>query len=403
VLSIAQTEGDPEGQLIVKGRAIEDGAPLQVHIKRGVVASLTRPTSCALEAPWIGPGWMDLQVNGFAGHDLNRRDVDASTVIAMVRSLWSTGVTALCPTVCTASEEQMLTSLRAIALACQADQLVAASVIGIHVEGPHIAREDGPRGAHPLEQVRPPDIAEYRRWQLAADHRIRIITLSPEYDESMAYIQAVLADGVVASIGHTAATGDQIRAAVDAGARWSTHLGNGAHALIPRHPNYIWDQLAEDRLGAGFIFDGHHLPPSVMKSVLRAKGVQRSTLVTDALAVAGLPPGLYDSAIGGRIELSSAGRVTLVGSPYLAGSAASLGTCISNAIRHADVTFREAVAMVTTNPSRLLNLPIERGHESLRVGAEANLTLVRQTAVPDEIEVAATVVAGRLVYTPPQE
>ena len=219
--------------------------------------------------------------------------------------------------------------------ACDADPLVAASVVGIHVEGPHIAREDGPRGAHPLEHVRPPDIAEYRRWQEAARGRIRIITVSPEYPESVDYIRAIVADGVVASIGHTAADGDQIRAAVDAGARWSTHLGNGAHALIPRHPNYIWEQLAEDRLSAGLIFDGHHLPPAVIRTMLRAKGIERTILVTDALALAGLPPGVYASAVGGDVELLPSGRVVLSGTPYLAGSAATLGVCLGNAVRHA--------------------------------------------------------------------
>ena len=175
---------------------------------------------------------MDLQINGFDGHDPNAADTSAEVVSAMVRSMWRTGVAAACITICTESEDHMLGSLRAVAAACEADPLVAGAVLGIHVEGPHIAREDGPRGAHPLEHVRPPDVAEYRRWQAAAGGRIRIITLSPEYDEAIEYIRAIVADGVVPSIGHSAANGAQIRAAVDAGARWSTHLGNGAHALI---------------------------------------------------------------------------------------------------------------------------------------------------------------------------
>jgi N-acetylglucosamine-6-phosphate deacetylase len=193
------------------------------------------------------------------------------------------------------------------------------------------------------------------------------------------------------------ATADQIRAAVDAGARWSTHLGNGAHALIARHPNYIWDQLAEDRLSAGFIFDGHHLPPPVMQSMIRAKGVERSVLVSDALAIAGMPPGVYASAVGGTIELLASGRVVLRGTPYLAGSAATLTVCVGNAVRHAGVTLRDAVRMVSANPSRLLGLGTARGHETVAAGAAANLTLFRDAADRSDPTIVATIVAGQLV------
>lgn len=385
------------GELVLEGRLIEDGGAVRIVIRKGVVAELERldrdPTSDA----WIAPGWIDAQVNGFQGHDPNAADAEARDVGEMVRALWQWGTAAVCPTICTQSEEHMLRSLRAVADACSADPLVAASIVGIHVEGPHIAREDGPRGAHPLEHVRPPDIAEYRRWQEAARGGIRIITVSPEYEESVPYIRAIVADGVVASIGHTLANADQIRAATDAGARWSTHLGNGAHALIPRHPNYIWDQLAEDRLSAGFIFDGHHLPPAVMRTVIRAKGVERSVLVSDAIKIAGLPPGVYASAVGGDVELLASGRLVLTGTPYLAGSAATLSVCIGNAVRHAGVTLRDAIRMVTANPSRLLCLGVARGYETVRIGVVANLTIFRQPSISSDPKLVATIVAGQLV------
>jgi N-acetylglucosamine-6-phosphate deacetylase len=386
------------GEFVIEGRLIEDGGAVRIVVREGLVAGIHRLERDPASDAWIAPGWIDLQVNGFAGHDPNAADVEAYDVVAMVQGLWQWGTTAVCPTICTQSEERILRSLRAVADACDADPLVAEAVVGIHVEGPHIAREDGPRGAHPLEHVRPPDVAEYRRWQEAARGRIRIITVSPEYEESVAYIRAIVADGVVASVGHTAADGDQVRAAVDAGARWSTHLGNGAHALIPRHPNYIWDQLAEDRLSAGVIFDGHHLPPAVMQTMIRAKGVERTILVTDALALAGLPPGVYASAVGGDVELLPSGRVVLSGTPYLAGSAATLGVCIGNAVRHAAITIRDAVRMVTVNPSRLLDLGVARGHESVRIGARANLTVFRQASVSSDPIVVATIVAGQLAW-----
>ena len=385
------------GGLSLLARSSEDGGAVRVVVEEGFVAAIERTVDDPGDT-WISPGWMDIQVNGYAGHDPNAADADASTTAAMVRALWPQGVSGLCITICTESEAHILSSLRAIVAACDADPLIDSSVVGIHVEGPHISVEDGPRGAHPLRHVRPPDIAEYRRWQEAARGRIRTITLSPEYAEAVPYIQAIVADGVLASIGHTTANGDQIRAAVDAGARWSTHLGNGAHALIRRHPNYIWDQLAEDRLSAGFIFDGHHLPPAVMKTFLRAKGVERTVLVSDAVSMAGLPPGRYTLFDGGEVELLASGRLELVGTPLLAGAVTALPTCVANAVRHAGATLSEAVRMVTTNPARLIGLPIAAGRESLRTGMAANLTMYRRSEETGNIEVVRTVLGGTVVY-----
>ncbi len=370
---------------------------------RGARVAMDGPRLAAVEeaasgrGSWIAPGFIDVQVNGYAGHDVNAAHPSADEVAAMVRALWTRGITGVCPTVCTASPADMVARIRAVADACDAEPLVARSVLGIHVEGPYISAEDGPRGAHPLEHVRSPSLAEYASWQEAAGGRIRIITLSPEHPEAIGYIEAVTADGVVASIGHTAATSEQIHAAAGAGARFSTHLGNGAHALIPRHPNYIWDQLADDRLMAGFIFDGQHLPPSVMKTVVRAKGIDGTILVSDAIEVAGLAPGVYSSSIGGRVELEASGRVNLVGTPYLAGSSASLVECLGNAIQFAGLTISDAVRFISANPARLLGIDGPGGRGTVRAGMGADLTVFRVS--PDgQIIVERTVVGGQTVY-----
>jgi N-acetylglucosamine-6-phosphate deacetylase len=381
----------------LEGRSVPDGLPIRITIAGGVVASIEDQAANAASA-WIVPGWLDLQVNGFEGHDPNAAKATPGETIEMVRALWRHGVTGVCPTICTESEAHIVDCLRAIASACESDALVAASVVGVHVEGPHISREDGPRGAHPLRHVRPPDLDEYRRWQEAAGGRIRIVTVSPEYAESVAYIRAIVADGVVASIGHTGADSEQIRAAVEAGATWSTHLGNGAHATIRRHPNYIWDQLAEDRLSAGFIFDGHHLPPAVMQTVIRAKGVERTVLVSDAVLAAGLEPGEYHLADGLPITLQPSGRLEMTGTPYLAGAAAPLEVCVANATRYAGLSIADAIRAVTTNPSRLLGLGSLAGHEALQIGARANLTLFRQDTETLDVIPLATVVDGVQVF-----
>jgi N-acetylglucosamine-6-phosphate deacetylase len=386
--------------LVLTGRSAEDGRAVRLTVRDGRIASIERD-DVATGDVWVSAGWTDSQINGYGGYDPNAAGADGAVVSAMVRALWPEGVTGSCVTICTESAPRMLEGIRSVAEACERDPLAAASIVGIHVEGPHLAREDGPRGAHPLRHIRPPDIDEYRRWQDAAGGRIRIVTVAPEYDEVIPYIRAVVADGVLVSIGHTAASGDQIRAAVDAGARWSTHLGNGAHAVIRRHPNYIWDQLAEDRLSAGFIFDGHHLPPAVMRTVVRAKGIERSILVSDALAIAGLPAGEYELFDGTPVLLLPSGRLELKGTPYLAGAATALPACVANAIRHAGVTLADAVRMVTANPSRLLGLPTVDGRESLREGVAANLTMFRRSEATGDVEIVRTVLGGSVVYQAP--
>ena len=380
----------------IAGRLAETGQAVRVELAGARIARIV-PAQMA-PPRWIAPGFIDLQVNGYAGHDINAPDVTPETVARLVRALWPVGVTTLCPTVITASEARIRRSLRAIAAARAADPLVAHAIPAIHVEGPHISPEDGPRGAHPPEHVRPPDLTEFRRWQEAAGGRVGIVTLAPEHHGALDYIGALAREGVVVALGHTAAAEERIRAAVDAGARLSTHLGNGAHARLARHPNYIWAQLAEDRLAASLIFDGHHLPPAVMKTMLRAKGIERAILVSDAVAVAGLPPGLYETPVGGTVELLPNGRLTIPGTPYLAGSASTLGEGVANALRHAGATLAEAVRLATANPARLLRLDGPDGRDTVRAGKAADLTVFAIDPATRDLTVELTVVRGAVVY-----
>src|SRR5262249_52307313 len=217
---------------------------------------------------YLSPGWIDLQVNGFAGVDYNSWQTPQEEIARSLQALFSTGVTRFYPTVITGSPGDMRGALENLARA--KDTLTDGDAMdGFHVEGPHISPEDGPRGAHPKRWVRPPDVDEFRRWQDAARGHLRLVTVAPEWPQAPHYIEALAAQDIVVSIGHTNASGAQIADAVSAGATMSTHLGNGAHQVLQRHPNYIWEQLAEDRLVASFIADGVHLPASFLKVALR--------------------------------------------------------------------------------------------------------------------------------------
>jgi N-acetylglucosamine-6-phosphate deacetylase len=342
----------------------------------------------------VAPGWIDLQVNGFAGVDYNDPRAALEDVGRSIRALFATGVTRFYPTVITAAPQDMLDALRNLAHA--RDALAEGEAIGgFHVEGPHISPEDGPRGAHPRTWVRPPDFDEFRRWQEATDRGIRIVTLAPEWPEAPRYIEKIVAQGVMAAIGHTAADAGEIAAAVSAGATLSTHLGNGAYSVLPKLSNCIWEQLAEDRLMADFIVDGVHLPPSFLKAALRAKGVARSVLITDAAAPAGCSPGRY--RLGEQeVELTSDLRVVLAGQERLAGSALRMDRGLENLIRLAGLSLEEAVRMATVNPAKAGMVPGRlRG---LASGDRADLVEFQFDPERARIEVESTWVGGRRVY-----
>jgi N-acetylglucosamine-6-phosphate deacetylase len=287
----------------------------------------------------------------------------------------------------------MLAGLQAVVRAREADATLARAIPAIHVEGPYLAAEDGPRGAHPLEFVRDPDWEHFQRFQEAAEGQIKILTLAPERAGALPFIEKVVASGVLISIGHTGASPEQIRDAVQAGARMSTHLGNGAHAQIARHPNYIWEQLANDDLFASIITDGHHLPPSVAKCFARVKGPERLCLVSDAVSLGGCPPGIYS---GGRHEVLPSGKVVLAGTPYLAGAGHLLDTCAANALRFTELGLAGVARATSTNPARLLGLEAQKGR--VAPGYDADLTLFRLPPDDGPLEIVATVLGGEIVY-----
>lgn len=346
---------------------------------------------------WLAPGFCDLQLNGYGGYDFNLNawggaDEVSNSPEPIFALAAHAGTALLCPTITTNSRESTCTAFATLSRVLDLNPLLARAVPGLHLEGPYIASEDGPRGAHPLEHVRDPDWDEFRTFQDAAGGRIRICTLAPERPGALPFIERLVASGVVVALGHTGADPETIRDAIRAGARLSTHLGNGAHSRIARHPNYIWEQLAQDELFASLIADGHHLPPAVLKCFARAKGAERLALVSDAVSLGGLGPGVYG---GGRFEVLPSGKVVLAGTPYLAGAGHLLDTCIANCLRYTDLTLPQVVRSVTEVPARILGLETHKGH--LQIGYDADLTLFRRQS-DGAIEIAATVCGGEIVY-----
>ena len=295
------------------------------------------------------PGLFDLQVNGFGGIDFNAADLTADRVGEALQRMRSTGVTRCLPTLITSSFEQFAASARVLS------RMTCPAIAGIHMEGPYVSPEDGTRGAHPREHVKPATIDDFNRRQDAAGGRIVLVTLAPEVAGAVRLIEHLVVSGVRAAIGHTAATPGQVADAIAAGATLATHLGNGCAQMLPRHPNVIWELLAADAVLASVIVDGHHLPPATVKAMVRAKGERRMILVTDAVAAAGCAPGRY--TIGNvTSELSADGRVSLPGTPYLAGSALTLDRAIANTVRFTGLPIDDVAPMASAIPASCLGM-----------------------------------------------
>lgn len=302
---------------------------------------------------YVGPALVDLQVNGFAGVDFNVATTTPDDVTRALDAMEATGVGLCLPTIITSSTAHF---------AHCAETVLASrhpSIAGLHMEGPYISPENGFRGAHPLECVCAASVDDFARRQDAAQGTIRLVTLAPEVPGALALTEALADQGIRVAIGHTNANTAQLADAVRAGATLSTHLGNGCAVTLPRHPNVIWDQLADDGLIASLVVDGHHLPPSTVKVMVRAKTPERCILVTDAMMAAGCPPGRYH--IGDlEVELSPTGRVAAPGSPTLAGSSLTLDRAVALTVQMADIPLREAIAMASTQAAAYLGL-VPRG------------------------------------------
>jgi N-acetylglucosamine-6-phosphate deacetylase len=397
----ALTEHPPRMKVV--GRHFRSGQPVELRLADRIV-EVSAPaggSTLATDLPWIAPGLVDLQINGYRGHEFGSPQTTVEAVVQIVEQLPAFGVTRFLPTVTTASRETLLHALSVLARAVATVPRVASSVAGVHLEGPYISAADGPRGAHPARHCRPPDWSEFAELQSAAGGLIRLVTLSAEFAEAPQFISRLRDAGITVALGHMNANAAQIRAAVDAGATLSTHLGNGADPILPRHPNYIWDQLAEDRLTATLIADGHHLPPAVVKSFVRAKTPERIVLVSDLSGMAGLPAGEYSTDFC-RIEILADGRIVVAGQrQMLAGAARPIAAGIANAMRFAGVDLAAAVDMATSAPLRVIGLP----SVELTVGQPADVVLLRlqrdREGLPCEVTIERTIAGGQVVFERP--
>jgi N-acetylglucosamine-6-phosphate deacetylase len=379
--------------LHVRAKHYATGQQVELVCEHGRIARLSPVGEghVDVETGWVAPALFDLQINGCDGVSFNSPRLCEEDVRRVVSVCRRHGIGALCPTLITNSREALLHGFATIRSARESDADLSRAVPALHLEGPYISAEDGPRGAHPRSHVRRPDWDEFCRFQDAAGGRIRLVTLAPELDGALSFIEKLTASGVVVALGHTAASGACIRSAIAAGARLSTHLGNGSHAVLPRHENYLWEQLAADELWASVISDGHHLPPAVLRCILRVKTPARTILTCDASSLAGLPPGRYREW-DQDFEVLPTGRIVVPGTTFLAGSGVFTDACIGHLLALGEVSLADAIDMAGARPRQLLGLETQ----GLQVGALADLVLF-DWQMGGAFRVVATVIAGRVV------
>ncbi len=378
------------GTVLTPFEAIEDGAVLArdgVIVRVGARAELVgerAEVETDASGKVVCPGFIDLQVNGGGGALLT--EAPAVETVERMANYWvRTGTTSLLPTAVTADEENMARALAAVHEAMQRSS-PGARVLGAHLEGPFIS--PARKGAHDERFIRRPDVALFERLLTAGAGALRLITLAPELPGGLDLLAAAREAGVIVSIGHTDATYDETKHAVDAGVVMATHLFNGMRPLVHREPGVVGASLESDRITAGLIADNVHVHHSMLGLICRAKGPERVALVTDALWSTGEGAGME--------ELQGRGIALRDGAWYLrdgtlAGSALSMNVAVRNMHRLAGVPLIDCVRMATEAPARVLGRQDEIG--ALKPGARADIVMC-----DEDMSVWKVFVGGKLAY-----
>jgi len=382
----------------IEGFFYLDHSPISVEIMNGKILKITRLKDIPKDFPevYIAPGFIDNQVNGYAGvsFSLGGGDLTFEGIQKATMALWKEGVTSYLPTLTTNDKSVLLKNLSLLNEA-KDNPLLLGSIPGFHLEGPYISPEDGYRGAHPLQYVCKPDWNEFMEYCLASGGNILQITLAPEMEDALDFITKCRNENIVVALGHHNASSDIITKAVDQGAQISTHMGNGVANMINRHHNPFWPQLSDDRLMISIIGDGFHLLPEEIRTFYLVKGAEKTIITSDATSYATLPPGKYRTSEGDTLEITSEGMLrNLNQNGGLYGSASPITKGVGNVLKVTGCSLAEAFQMASSNPAHLYGLN-DRGE--IKTGLRADLVLF--TLDRFTIKINKTIVAGHVVYT----
>ncbi len=385
-----------QAQQVIEGIHYQTGKPVQITVKKGKIKGVKpiKALSPTSEKVYVAPGFFDNQVNGFAGISFAfaESDLTVEGIEQVTGVLWKYGVTTYLPTLTTNSKEVLIKNFKMLAGSMD-DKKLRGSIPGFHLEGPYINPEDGFRGAHPKRFVRLPDWDEFMEINKAAGGKIIHVTIAPEMEGAQEFIKKCKENGIVVAIGHHNASTQQVNEAVVNGASIATHLGNGCANMINRHRNPLWPQLANDDLSVSIICDGFHLLPEEIKVFYKAKGTDKTIIVSDVTSYASLEPGEYKTQTGETIELTKDGMLRYPAQNVLYGSASAITKGVGHIMEVTGCSLADAIKMSSTNPAELNGLT-DRG--TLEPGKRADIILF--TLDGFKIDIQKTYVSGDLVY-----
>ena len=376
----------------INGIHYKDGKPVSLELINGNISDISRPNELIENSSWyLAPGLIDIQINGYMGVDFSGPDLTVEEIKNATKALWRVGVTSYFPTIITSDFSRMKKNFTILSKAKE-DPEIGSSLAGFHLEGPYISPVDGFRGAHLEKYTRKPNWQEFLILQKAAKNNIRLITVAPELDGAIQFIKKLVDSGVIVSLGHHNGSVSQIKDAVTAGARMATHLGNGCANMINRHNNPIWPQLSNDLITPSIIADGFHLNREEIRTFYKTKGADNTILVSDALDLAGLPPGEYIR--GERKLLLTPNVVKFPDINALAGAASPISKCLEVVMDFTNCSLEDAIKMASLNPAKMFSLN-DRG--LIKKGKRGDIVLF--TMKGDKIQIKKTFVAGKEVYS----
>lgn len=339
----------------------------------------------------IAPGYIDAHTHGGNGYDFLSSSPDE--IDAILAWLPTTGVTSVLPTIATAPLEEQLQAIKNVH-AASLERPPGAEIIGIHLEGPYLSAEK--RGAQAADAIRPPSMSEAKKLLAAGNGLIKLVTLAPELPGAMDLIQFLLDNDVVVSLGHSTASYGQVIQAADAGLNRASHLFNGMTSFHHRQPGAVGAVLTRDDMYAELILDGIHLHPAAVQVVLRSKGLDRVTLITDAIAAAGVGDGDY-IGLGGQ-KITVANRAARLESGALAGSTLTMDQAVRNAVQLLGLSFEQAIKIATQTAAESLGYQTQAAKGLISPGKDADLIIL-----DDNLKVLMTMVAGEVVYQDPDK
>ena len=300
-------------------------------------------------------GWIDLQVNGYAGVDFNAPGLTVDAVKAVTERLERDGTVGYLPTLVTGAPEMLIANVRTVVAARKRHAVCERNILGFFMEGPFISDRPGAVGTHPVEWVRAPDMDLFNRFQDAAEGLVKLVNVAAEVPGMPDFVRHLTADGVTVSLGHQLAKSPaDIESCIAAGAKAFTHLGNGIPNEVNRHDNIVFTALVEDRASVMFIPDGHHLPDTLLKLYTRAVPLKRLIAVSDAQYPAGMPPGEYE-VCGAKARLEPNGLLWNPARNCLVGATTPIAKCMAILRERVGLTPDECRAVGHDNPLALIS------------------------------------------------